>query len=160
MEGTNGGRNGCQRWSQNNSASNYWCLCPNFNLSNNVTIQCGGAGLEAIVSTSSTIGRHTYGIDVTNKIYIYDNATYSQSSITVEKAVDNFFLLANNFNETATNFVSSKLFGCEVYSNNTLIRDFIPCYRKFDGKIGLYDTVNNVFYTNAGTGEFTYPNED
>lgn len=30
----------------------------------------------------------------------------------------------------------------------------IPCYRKADGKPGMYDTVNNVFYTNQGTGEF------
>lgn len=35
-----------------------------------------------------------------------------------------------------------------------LIRDFIPCYRKEDKVAGMYDIVNDVFYTNAGTGEF------
>ena len=34
-------------------------------------------------------------------------------------------------------------------------RNFIPCYRKSDNVAGLFDTVNGVFYTNAGTGEFT-----
>ena len=30
----------------------------------------------------------------------------------------------------------------------------IPMKRKIDDAVGLYDTVNNRFYTNAGTGEF------
>lgn len=30
----------------------------------------------------------------------------------------------------------------------------IPCYRKSDNEPGFYDVVNNVFYTNVGTGEF------
>lgn len=32
----------------------------------------------------------------------------------------------------------------------------ISALRTADSKPGLYDTVNNVFYTNAGTGEFLY----
>lgn len=38
--------------------------------------------------------------------------------------------------------------------NNVIVRNFIPCYRKSDDKPGMYDTINNVFYTNDGTGEF------
>lgn len=38
--------------------------------------------------------------------------------------------------------------------NNVLVRNFIPCYRKVDNVAGLYDLVNGVFYTNAGTGDF------
>lgn len=47
-----------------------------------------------------------------------------------------------------------KLYSCQIYDNNTLVRDFVPCYRKSDNEIGLYDLVNGVFYTNAGTGTF------
>lgn len=32
--------------------------------------------------------------------------------------------------------------------------EFVPCYRKSDGEIGMYDTVSKTFYTNAGTGTF------
>ena len=50
----------------------------------------------------------------------------------------------------------AKLHYGKIYdSTNTLIREFIPCYRKSDNVIGLYDKVNNVFYTNNGTGTFT-----
>ncbi|MFQ6778214.1 MAG: hypothetical protein ACLRFI_02880 [Alphaproteobacteria bacterium] len=38
--------------------------------------------------------------------------------------------------------------------NNILVRDFIPVRRVFDGKIGMYDRVENKFYGNNGTGEF------
>lgn len=38
--------------------------------------------------------------------------------------------------------------------NNNLVMRMIPCYRKSDGEIGMYDLVNNKFYTNRGTGTF------
>lgn len=41
-----------------------------------------------------------------------------------------------------------------IIENDTPIREFIPCYRKSDLVAGMYDRVNGVFYTNAGTGEF------
>lgn len=43
--------------------------------------------------------------------------------------------------------------GCQVYDNGVLVRDFIPCKNE-SGEIGMYDTVNAVFYRNAGTGTF------
>lgn len=42
----------------------------------------------------------------------------------------------------------------KIKKNDVLIRNFIPCYRKSDNVTGLYDLVNNQFYTNAGTGTF------
>ncbi len=42
----------------------------------------------------------------------------------------------------------------KMYDNNLLVRNFIPCYRKSDNVIGLYDLVGKQFYTNAGTGTF------
>lgn len=46
----------------------------------------------------------------------------------------------------------------KVWQGGTLQRHLIPCYRKSDNEIGMYDIINGVFYTNAGTGSFTcYP---
>ncbi len=41
-----------------------------------------------------------------------------------------------------------RLYSCQIWDGNTLIRDFVPCYRKSDNEVGLYDIVNDVFYTN------------
>lgn len=49
-----------------------------------------------------------------------------------------------------------KLYYCKIWdANGNLARDFVPAKRSSDGVLGLYDLVNNVFYTNAGTGTFT-----
>lgn len=44
----------------------------------------------------------------------------------------------------------------KIYSIIEHSGDFnlIPVYRKSDSKPGLYDTVNDIFYTNQGSGEF------
>ena len=39
--------------------------------------------------------------------------------------------------------------------NGNLIYHFVPCYRKSDNKIGMYEVINGVFYQNSGTGNFT-----
>lgn len=41
-----------------------------------------------------------------------------------------------------------------IYSSGELVRDFIPARRNSDSVLGMYDTVNDVFYTNAGSGTF------
>lgn len=46
------------------------------------------------------------------------------------------------------------LYACQIFDNGALVRDFVPCYRKTDAVVGLYDLVNGVFYTNQGSGEF------
>lgn len=53
---------------------------------------------------------------------------------------------------------SSSIFAGKIYSlkiTNAITRlNLVPCYRKSDGEIGMYDTVSKTFYTNAGTDTF------
>lgn len=49
---------------------------------------------------------------------------------------------------------SYSLYWCKIWYLGNLVRDFVPCYRKEDGEVGLYDTVNDEFYKNEGTGQF------
>lgn len=48
-----------------------------------------------------------------------------------------------------------KIYNCQFIENGVKERDFIPCYRKADQEIGMYDLVTNTFFTNSGTGTFT-----
>ena len=63
-------------------------------------------------------------------------------------------LLFRTYGGFTTNILVGKVYYYEVYSKGILIAQLIPCYRKSDNKPGMYDLVNNQFYTNAGTGEF------
>lgn len=44
----------------------------------------------------------------------------------------------------------------KIYEEDELIRDLIPCYRKSDGEVGLFDSITRAFFTNNGTGSLTY----
>ena len=48
-----------------------------------------------------------------------------------------------------------KLFAFKVWESWVIKRDFVPCYRKEDGEIWLYDLVNNEFYNNKWSWTFT-----
>ena len=48
---------------------------------------------------------------------------------------------------------SVRIYKARIY-NPDLVRDFIPVKRISDNVLGMYDRVNDVFYANAGTGDF------
>lgn len=50
---------------------------------------------------------------------------------------------------------SFKLCYMKIWHWTTLERELIPCYRKLDDEIWLYDLVNDTFYTNDWTWAFT-----
>ena len=53
---------------------------------------------------------------------------------------------------THVNF-KGQIYYVKIWDDGVLVRDFIPA-KNPDGKIGMYDKVNGVFYENQGTGEF------
>ena len=54
----------------------------------------------------------------------------------------------------STNKLKGKVYYCKIWENGVLVRNMIPC-KNPSNVVGMYDTVNGVFYTNAGTGTFT-----
>ena len=61
-------------------------------------------------------------------------------------------LFATNGNEIS--YGKHRISRVKIYiDGNTLSFDGVPCYKNND-EIGLYDSVNDVFYTNKGTGTF------
>lgn len=64
------------------------------------------------------------------------------------------FLFANNVSGTASQHSKVCYSMFQIYDNDTLVRDFWPCYDP--NSVGcLYDKVSKEYYYNAGTGEFT-----
>lgn len=76
---------------------------------------------------------------------------FSQSTFSVQYPM---YLFGVNTSGTPNNQLGDlRVFSCQIYDNGALIRNFIPCTNPL-GEFGLYDTVNGLFYRNAGTGEF------
>ena len=100
--------------------------------------------------------RHLFDLNVPNGTIYVDNISYNKEYIVFDTRLS-FWLFRRNSNDSSLQFFNaSKLYSCKMYYNNVLVRNFIPCYRNSDNEVGLYDLVNNVFYANQGTGEFTY----
>ena len=95
--------------------------------------------------------------DRTTFLLIYDNGTTSVnlSGAPASSSIPIYLFAVNRSGEGAVNQASIKLYSARIYKNNSLAREFIPCYRKSDNVVGLYDRVGETFYVNAGTGVFT-----
>lgn len=90
---------------------------------------------------------------VINDVYYRGvNSSYTGASAMPDA---NIYLFWMNGSTSASQYYG-KLYNFTMNAaDGTPIRNFVPCYRKADNVIGLYDTVEGKFYTNAGTGSFT-----
>ncbi len=87
--------------------------------------------------------------------YVNDTNLVTYSTQTISGTTYDLYLFT--FNEGGTpdsRYFIGKTKYCKIWENGVLVRNMIPCYRKSDNVIGMYDTVNGVFYTNQGTGTF------
>ena len=57
---------------------------------------------------------------------------------------------ASLLNKSGTQCFYGKVYSLNVYDRQTLINNFIPCYRKSDNKAGLYDTISKEFLEGKG----------
>lgn len=111
-------------------------------------------GIPLVVKLSSY---DNYVLEISNtKATVYYDKQSNTISLTPTDNTVNYtiYLFARNKDGIASSFSARKIYLFKIYESDVLIRDFIPCYRKADNVIGLYDLVNNVFYTNQGTGTF------
>ena len=90
------------------------------------------------VSSSATSGTFSGG----SQLYIASNANQASGVCDSNKRDIRRF--------------SGKLYYFKIYDNGTLVRDFVPVERIFDGSLGLYDRVNSKLYLNsADSGNFS-----
>ena len=90
--------------------------------------------------------------------FYVDNVLQSSISTTdtLSTGTKSIYLFANNNNGSVDNRkIQLRIYNCKFFESTALVRNFIPCYRKSDNVIGLYDKVEEKFYTNSGTGTFT-----
>ena len=122
---------------------------------------------DTYASTGKSWGKdvvYEFSITISNSLFsivLHGDYGWSWStSISQQFSGDiNLYMLScndwNNGNPANNHFLKGQVYYCKIEKNGTLVRDFIPCYRKSDNKPGMYDLVTDTFLTNAGSGEFT-----
>lgn len=91
-----------------------------------------------------------------NKKIIIDGTEFEMVGSATNSCKRNF-LIFNAYDggtSSPTAYSQMRLYSLKIYESDTQIRDFVPCYRKSDKAIGLYDLINSVFYVNSGSGTF------
>ena len=102
---------------------------------------------NTIIIENGRIDYGTMGIDITSK-------SGNQSS--------SIILFGGSFDGNSPNPMGAynmKVYRLKLYEEDELVREYVPCYRESDNEIGLYELLNNVFYTNNGTGTFNKGND-
>ena len=145
--------------------------------SGNISVLKGTTATSMIVYIGA-LGNGTYSTSETPLINTDFEITMTATSL----SIDNFTASHNGtaFKRTNASFTACDMPNANIYllqcsgvganskpfcgklysfSMNTAdgvpIRNFVPCYRASDSVIGLYDTVEDKFYENIGTGSFT-----
>ena len=96
---------------------------------------------------------HRFTTDKNKNLCTFDGMPFENDEAEFTCA-NNLLLLTVNTNGTVdTRKLPAKLYSCQIYNNELLVRDFVPVKNDQD-KVGLYDLVEKVFYPNAGTGAF------
>lgn len=99
------------------------------------------------------ICRVDHNKNVINVGEFYTQTIAPYANFTCSKPLYIFAL--NGYTKAETQF-KGRLYYFKIYENDALQRSFVPCYRKEDGAIGLYDRVTQAFF--EATGDFEYGN--
>jgi hypothetical protein len=110
-----------------------------------------------VTGTKNAINEIEYAIK-SGKVSVYakpSGSSVSPTSISYTMS-SNLYLFAQNYNGSARWGGQRRISYFQYYDKtDTLICDLVPCYRKSDGVIGMYDVVRKLFLTNVGSGSFT-----
>jgi hypothetical protein len=120
------------------------------NLGSSVNIQSTTFSSWTNLDLEFTADSWNYSLDLNG------NTVTGTYSWTIVQSTRPFYLFAFNENWSTTWKANLRVYSFKIYSGaSTLVRDLVPCYRKLDDEIWLYDVVNDVFYTNSWSGTFT-----
>ena len=96
-----------------------------------------------------TLKADNKGIYIDNDLYELENIPTTTPVIKTPN-----ILLFTGDSTVMQQYSSAKIYYFKIYDNDDLIRNFIPCYRKSDNVVGMYDTISDKFYINSGTETF------
>lgn len=131
---------------------------------------CVGSTYAVFSSISIDVNFHKYkGIwyDDGYDFYLDDNLLTSSKSYKSQTPHDSscfLFGYKNNSGGKGSTTKAHKIKNCIIAEENeeNIVRNFIPCYMKSDGVIGMYDLCGSIcqvtgtpFYVNTGIGTFT-----
>lgn len=120
----------------------------------------GEKTFDNALPTTGTFAPPVITVDKTQAMFVADGLGTKTLALgatdlgTVDPDTRIFFFARSN--GSAVDYYSQcRIYRFKIWDNGSLVRDFVPAMKNSNEEIGMYDIVNDVFYTNAGTGVFT-----
>ena len=112
---------------------------------------CGGAN-TTYKPTANTI--YDLRVELGNKKLYVNGVMVDTRTAAVSGSGNIYLFAAKNAGNTTPGYFEEKVrrYNTKIFVNNSLDRDLVPCYRKEDNVVGMYDLVHDVFYTKEGDG--------
>ncbi len=117
-----------------------------------------GAAIRNMNITTRTV-RSTFAVNAATGAVQYGPVSIQALSKTTTHSVNSMCIFGMRGSDGLVKPLTvfrMRVFGWKIWDGQTLVRDFVPCYRVFDLAVGLLDRVSGRFFTNAGSGAFTY----
>ena len=144
---------------QDANATRFYCVYPMSASSVYYGFNTGSSISCAL--TVNTIYRLQTNFLNSRLINVYDNNGIRKggASLSATLAQHTIPISIFGYNSGSSGAVSSKrefkLYSARISKGHEVIRDYIPCYRKSDGVVGLYEKITGQFLENsASTGSF------
>lgn len=96
--------------------------------------------------------------DNTTDTYVALNGEETRNNVAAETSFNtalHMLIGAWQYNASTVRYGNGKIYYAMAEVEGIKVFELIPCYRKSDGVIGMYDLVSGTLFTNAGTGTFT-----
>lgn len=117
---------------------------------NSAAIEIG----SSFYSLGSLADSNRHLVEMSNTAFIMDGSTVHTYSTGNFKPNAKFRLFHSGGTDSLAK-MQGDIYSCEISEGYDLMCCLVACYRKADNEAGVYDIVNKVFYTNAGSGVFT-----
>lgn len=111
-----------------------------------------GSKFSNFSSAVNITDRFQISVDCPSSLFIFGNESVSFSSKNLN--LSGHLYVGNNVLNQYNASAKFKVYSAQVYNNETLERDFVPCIDP-SGIVGLYDLVEGKFYKNAWSGTLT-----
>lgn len=90
-----------------------------------------------------------------NKLIVNNREFYPQTYNAWDNIYNTIYLFTlNSPDRLSGRNTAARIYFCQIYNNDILVRDFIPAKRVSDNAVGMYDLVSGNFFGNSGTGTF------
>lgn len=100
-----------------------------------------------------------YYLAMDGGVLTVNESSVNSNGARTEGTVIPIYIFAGNWPNGLHINTGARIYKLTFTANGKKEADFIPCYRKSDTEIGMYDLVGKRFYANAGTGVFLKGND-